>query len=147
MIGSIDDIALIEQALLDRLKDIAESQYDVIAFPQDGSVSKRLLHPNGLLAVRFATVQLGESQTRQTDRITWTFEINIVSRYLYTSESNVGAYTMITRLIRGLHGLSLALPDGIAVDTNVSLADLVAIDSGIWTYVMTINIVAPYIYG
>lgn len=133
--------------MINRVRDIVSGQYDVIRFPQEGSVSKALLHPNGLLAIRFGSLQLGETQTRQTDRITWQFEINIVSRYLYSVDSNIGAYDIITKLVRGLHGLSLELPDGGFIDTNVSLVDLVDVSNGIWTYVMIVNIVAPYVSG
>ncbi len=142
--GAFDDIELMEQALLDKVQ-LVVPEYEVKPFPQDGIL--KTIHPQGTAAVRFAALQPGETQTRQTDRLPWTFEINIATRWLRTGDQNIGVYRVLTRLLRAFHGVSLMLADGGAVDTNVGLIDLVTVEDGIWQYVVSINIVAPYIAG
>lgn len=144
MIGSFDDIMHMETALLTRVSELIP-EFEVKHFPQDGII--KTLHPQGTVAVRFAALQPGETNGRQTDRLQWIFEANVISRNLYTDETNVGIYNVLTRLFRGLHGMPVELPDGGSVDSNVSIIDLVTVEDGYWTYIVSLNLVGPYITG
>lgn len=138
---SLMDIEALERGLLERVREIVP-EFDVVHFPQDGVVTT--LHPQGTCAVRFGAFQPSEPEGRQSDRCVWTFEVNVVTRYLYSDKVNTGAYGVLSRLIAGLHATPLALDDGY-LTTFVTLVDLVTVENGVWQYVVTVNIIAPYL--
>lgn len=138
----IDDISALESSIIDRVKATVPD-LDVVQFPQDGTIITK--HPIGTVAVRFAALQPGEITGIQTDRLAWTFELNVVMRNLHTNGPTMGMYSVLSKLFDSFHGASIMLPSGMHMPCAVSLIDFVTLESGVWIYIVSLSIIAPHV--